>query len=595
MKAGVKNVPCMFLMTDAQVAEESFLVLINDLLASGEIPELFPEDEIDNNIINALRNEVKQLGMMDSKENCWKYFIEKVRKSLKLVLCFSPVGSTLRIRARKFPAIVNCSAINWFHEWPKNALESVSTRFLSEIEVLPPELVEPIAVFMSYVHGTVNEMSQTYLQNERRYNYTTPKSFLELISLYAKLLTDKTLELHDRIHRLESGILKLAECAKQVDSLQLQLADQEIVLKVKNEEADKLIKVVGAENEKVQKEKNIAAEEELKVRVIEEDVGAKAKVCEEDLRKAEPALLAAQAALDTLDKTNLTELKSFGSPPDAVVNVCAAVLVLFSPKGKIPKDRSWKSCKLIMNKVDVFLNDLLYYDKEHIHPDVIKALQLYLKDPEFDPDKIRAKSIAAAGLSAWVINIHRFYEVYQVVEPKQRALNEAQTELKDAQDKLMELTSKITELEDKLGVIEAAFNNALAEKQKCQDEADKTAFTIDLAHRLVNGLASENVRWRESIAMLKGQTVTLPGDVLLVACFISYVGCFTRRYRVELQEKLWIPTFRMSRPMIPFTEGVDPLSLICDDAMIASWNNEGLPSDRMSAENATILTYSSRW
>ncbi|XP_061501815.1 dynein beta chain, ciliary isoform X1 [Anopheles gambiae] len=595
MKAGVKNVPCMFLMTDAQVAEESFLVLINDLLASGEIPELFPEDEIDNNIINALRNEVKQLGMMDTKENCWKYFIEKVRKSLKLVLCFSPVGSTLRVRARKFPAIVNCTAINWFHEWPKNALESVSTRFLSEIEVLPPELVEPIAVFMSYVHGTVNEMSQTYLQNERRYNYTTPKSFLELISLYAKLLTDKTLELHDRIHRLESGILKLAECAKQVDSLQLQLADQEIVLKVKNEEADKLIKVVGAENEKVQKEKNIAAEEELKVRVIEEDVGAKARVCEEDLRKAEPALLAAQAALDTLDKTNLTELKSFGSPPDAVVNVCAAVLVLFSPKGKIPKDRSWKSCKMIMNKVDVFLNDLLYYDKEHIHPDVIKALQLYLRDPEFDPDKIRAKSIAAAGLSAWVINIHRFYEVYQVVEPKQRALNEAQTELKDAQDKLMELESKITELEDKLGVIEAAFNNALAEKQKCQDEADKTAFTIDLAHRLVNGLASENVRWRESIAMLKGQTVTLPGDVLLVACFISYVGCFTRRYRVELQERLWIPTFRMSRPMIPFTEGVDPLSLICDDAMIASWNNEGLPSDRMSAENATILTYSSRW
>ncbi|XP_058061407.1 LOW QUALITY PROTEIN: dynein beta chain, ciliary-like [Anopheles bellator] len=594
MKSGVKNVPSMFLMTDAQVAEESFLVLINDLLASGEIPELFPEDEIDN-IINALRNEVKQLGMLDSKENCWKYFIDKVRKSLKLVLCFSPVGSTLRVRARKFPAIVNCSAINWFHEWPKKALESVSTRFLSEVEVLPPELVEPIAVFMSYVHGTVNEMSQTYLQNERRYNYTTPKSFLELISLYAKLLTDKTLELHERIHRLESGILKLAECAKQVDSLQLQLADQEIVLKGKNEEADKLIKVVGAENEKVQKEKNIAAEEEMKVRVIEEDVGAKAKICEEDLRKAEPALLAAQEALDTLDKTNLTELKSFGSPPDAVVNVCAAVLVLFSPKGKIPKDRSWKSCKLIMNKVDVFLNDLIYYDKEHIHPDVIKALQTYLRDPEFDPDKIRAKSIAAAGLCAWVINIHKFYEVYQVVEPKQRALNEAQSELKAAQDKLMELTSKITELEEKLSVIEAAFNNALAEKQKCQDEADKTAFTIDLAHRLVNGLASENVRWRESIATLKGQTVTLPGDVLLIACFISYVGCFTRRYRVELQEKLWIPTFRMSRPMIPFTEGVDPLSLICDDAMIASWNNEGLPSDRMSAENATILTYSSRW
>ncbi|XP_055624132.1 dynein beta chain, ciliary-like isoform X2 [Toxorhynchites rutilus septentrionalis] len=594
MKTGVKNVPCMFLMTDAQVAEEAFLVLINDLLASGEIPELFPEDEIDN-IVNALRNEVKQLGMLDTKENCWKYFIDKVRKSLKIVLCFSPVGSTLRIRARKFPALVNCTAINWFHEWPKTALESVSNRFLAYVDVMPRELVEPVAVFMAYVHGTVNEMSQIYLQNERRYNYTTPKSFLELIALYSKFVKAKHTELNDRVQRLESGILKLAECADQVDSLQVQLVEQEVVLKKKNQEADKLIKVVGAENEKVQKEKNFAAEEEKKVRVIEEDVSAKAKICEEDLRKAEPALLAAQAALDTLDKNNLTELKSFGSPPELVVKVCAAVLVLFSPKGRIPKDRSWKSCKLMMNKVDVFLNDLIYYDKEHIQPDVIKALQEYLKDPDFDPEKIRSKSAAAAGLCAWVINIHKFYQVYQVVEPKQRALNEAQAELKAAQDKLMDLTNMINELEERLGVIQAEFNDALAEKQKCQDEADKTAFTIDLAHRLVNGLASENVRWRESIALLKSQTVTLPGDVLLIACFISYVGCFTRRYRVELQENMWIPTFRLSKPAIPFTEGVDPLNLIVDDAVIASWNNEGLPSDRMSSENAAILTYSARW
>ncbi|NWR26032.1 DYH17 protein, partial [Emberiza fucata] len=36
MKAAVKNIPGVFLMTDSQVAEESFLVVINDFLASGE-------------------------------------------------------------------------------------------------------------------------------------------------------------------------------------------------------------------------------------------------------------------------------------------------------------------------------------------------------------------------------------------------------------------------------------------------------------------------------------------------------------------------------------------------------------------------------
>lgn len=35
IKTGVKNVGTVFLMTDAQVSDERFLVLVNDLLASG--------------------------------------------------------------------------------------------------------------------------------------------------------------------------------------------------------------------------------------------------------------------------------------------------------------------------------------------------------------------------------------------------------------------------------------------------------------------------------------------------------------------------------------------------------------------------------
>lgn len=68
MKSGLKNLGLMFLMTDAQVANEDFLVLINDMLASGEIPELFPDDEIDN-IIAGVRNEVsyKILGISNFK------------------------------------------------------------------------------------------------------------------------------------------------------------------------------------------------------------------------------------------------------------------------------------------------------------------------------------------------------------------------------------------------------------------------------------------------------------------------------------------------------------------------------------------------
>ena len=88
----------------------------------------------------------------------------------------------------------------------------------------------------------------------------------------------------------------------QVDDLKAKLASQEAELKLKNEDADKLIQIVGVETEKVSKEKAIADDEEKKVAAINLAVSKKARECEEDLAKAEPALKAAQEALNTLNK-----------------------------------------------------------------------------------------------------------------------------------------------------------------------------------------------------------------------------------------------------------------------------------------------------
>lgn len=81
---------------------------------------------------------------------------------------------------------------------------------------LQPEVKTSISLFMSYVHTTVNEMSKVYLATERRYNYTTPKTFLEHIKLYQNLLAKKRMELVAKIERLENGLMKLQSTASQV-------------------------------------------------------------------------------------------------------------------------------------------------------------------------------------------------------------------------------------------------------------------------------------------------------------------------------------------------------------------------------------------
>lgn len=592
-KAGVKNIGTVFLLTDAQVPEEHFLVLINDLLASGEVPDLFPDDEIEN-IISAMRNEVKGAGLQDTRDNCWKFFIDRVRRQLKVVLCFSPVGNTLRVRSRKFPALTNCTAIDWFHEWPEEALVSVSRKFLEDTEQVLPEKKNSVAEFIAHVHLSVVNMSEKFLLNERRHNFTTPKSFLEQIKLYQNLVKKKSRELQQNMERLENGLTKLQSTASQVDDLKSKLASQEIELAQKNADADALIEKVGIETEKVSKEKEFADGEEKKVAVIAKEVGQKQVDCETDLAKALPALSAAEEALNTLNKNNLTELKSFGSPPPACVNVTSAVMILLAPGGKVPKDKSWKAAKVMMAKVDQFLEQLIHYDKENIPETCLKAVTPYLQDPDFNAEFIRAKSGAAAGLCSWVVNIVTFYNVFCDVEPKRKALAQANADLAAAEEKLSKIKAKIKELDDNLAELTNSFEEATAAKLKCQQEADRTAKTIELANRLVGGLASENVRWAESVAKFKEQAVTLPGDVLLIAAFISYVGCFSKSYREELMTG-WLSFLKQQKVPIPFTEGLDPLSLLTDNAMIAGWNNENLPSDRMSTENATILLNAERW
>ena len=241
------------------------------------------------------------------------------------------------------------------------------------------------------------------------------------------------------------------------------------------------------------------------------------------------------------------------------------------------------------------MDNLVNYDKDNIHENCQKAVQPYLADPEFEPDFIRSKSLAAAGMCSWAINIMSYYTVFCEVEPKRLALNQANSELAAATEKLRVIKNKINSLEADLAQLTAEFEKATNEKLRCQQEADTTAKTIELANRLVGGLASENVRWAEAVSEYRVQEKSLPGDVLMITAFVSYVGCFTKLYRTDLQEKCWLPFLSTLKYPIPVSEGLDPLSLLTDDATIASWNNEGLPSDRMSSENATILTNCERW
>jgi hypothetical protein len=94
------------------VRGQGFLEDINNVLNTGEVPNLFPHDEREK-ILQDVRPVVTALGLPETRDSIWGLFIDRVRDNLHICLAMSPVGDLFRNRCRKFPSLINCCTIDW--------------------------------------------------------------------------------------------------------------------------------------------------------------------------------------------------------------------------------------------------------------------------------------------------------------------------------------------------------------------------------------------------------------------------------------------------------------------------------------------------
>jgi dynein heavy chain len=607
--AGVKGNGVMFLLTDSQIVNERFLIYINDLLATGNIPDLFQTDEEDA-IVGSVAGKVKSLGLVPDKPNCWEFFLGQIRKYLHVVLCFSPVGDTFRSRARKFPAIVNSTVIDWFQPWPENALFAVGQKFMEEMELGDQTVRDGIEKFMPYSFIQVNQEAKRFLELERRFVYTTPKSFLELLKLYSELLHRKVAEAEVGIDRLFNGLQRLKETAESVVRIEFELKEKLEEAEIKKSSAEAIADNVMREKKNVEVESAKAAIEKEKVDKIQKEVSEFAAVCADDLAKAEPAVAKAMAALDTLDAKQIGECKGMNTAPAGVGEVfactaciMAGIMPSIEHKNNKVKDMSWGAVKKqCLSNVKGYMDSLLHVktvidDMQFPAINAAEAKKLIATDG-YDPEVIKTKNSAAAGLCSFTIFIIKYYDIMLTVDPKRKALAEANATLDAANAKLVAVEALVADLNAKLATLTVELNAADAEKAAAIDVAAKGQLKLELANRLTNALASENERWAVNIEVLQADKILLTGDVLLASAFISYCGPFTAPFRDKLMNKIFTPFLKeqfASAPKAPLSEEADPLIILTDEAEKAQWMTDHLPSDRISMQNGAIVCNSARW
>ncbi|CAH1982445.1 unnamed protein product [Acanthoscelides obtectus] len=601
LNAGLMKRETVFLFSDTQIKSESFLEDLNNILNSGDVPNIYQPDELDK-IYQGMKGTLQELGLAATKSNLFAVYQKQVRSNLHCVITMSPIGEVFRARLRQFPALVNCCTIDWFSPWPDSALQSVALQFLNDVENLnvTEEILQGIVFVFQYMHASVVEASERFKQELSRHNYVTPTSYLELLSSYTELMNKKKSSLTEGVSRLQTGLGKLQSTAEEVKVLQINLEVMKPALEVAARDADTMITKIAADTAIAEETKAIVEREEEEASKKALETQAIAEDAQRDLDEAMPALLEAEASLKSLNKNDIVEVRSMKRPPAGVVYVIEAICIVKNIKpNKVPGFRPgeklldyWEPGRNMLSDPGAFLTSLMNFDKDSITEDMIEKLKKYVDDPLFTPAKIAKISKACTSLCMWVHAMFKYYFVNKNVAPKKAALKQAKEDLAKTERILAEAKARMATVLAGLEELQKQLDAKIAFKQEKEQSIAFCEERMNRAVRLISGLADERVRWTETIENIEANVINVTGDILICSGCVAYLTPFTDSYRRQLFSS-WLQ--RISEFHIPYTANCTPVSILGEPVQIRLWQLDGLPRDYLSAENAVLVSCSRRW
>eukprot|EP00667_Euglena_gracilis_P000017 EG_transcript_17 len=583
LDAGCIDRPLVFLLNDTQIAKEQFLEDINNVLNTGEVPNLIQSEDMER-IMSNVSLKVKALGRQETRDVILAHFVYLVRENLHIVLCMSPIGDMFRTRLRMFPSLVNCMTIDWFDKWPKEALLSVAQRFFGKVEFPSDAVRASVCEMCMLMHQTVSDASTAFFQELRRRNYTTPTSYLELINSYIVMLAEQNASIDMQVSRFKAGLDKLRDTQVMVDDMKKQLAKMQPVLEQSAKDTAAMMKALEKDQKEAAATKKVVQVEEKETQGIMDEASEIRAMCQGDLDKAMPAFYSAMDALKSLNKKDIDEVKSFATPPEKVKLTLDAVLLLLKEKP------GWDTAKKVMTDTQ-FLTRLQNYDKDNIPVKIQRQLQEWINNEDFVPEVIKATSNACMSLCLWVRAIDNYAKVTKDLGPKKAKLADAEEKLRVATEKLNGKREELAAVVAKVDKLQRSFDESVRKSEKLKAEMQLTETRLVRAGKLIGGLSSEKGAWERQSAQLAVSKGNLIGNMLLAAGAVAYLGPFTSKYRASLLET-W--TERCVGLRIP-VDDTFTLASLTEPVTVRDWGIKGLPLDAVSIDNGTICCRARRW
>ena len=284
---------------------------------------------------------------------------------------------------------------------------------------------------------------------------------------------------------------------------------------------------MAKDQESVDQVRHVVSEEESLLNQEAKRVQAIADDAQRDLEQAIPALKAANEDLNTLDKSDIAEIRVYTKPPGMVMTVMAAVCLILDEK------TDWANTKQVLADPG-FLKRLINFDKDSLSDRAFAKLKRYTTHPNFTPDHVGKISVACQSMCRWVIALDYYTEAYRAVLPKRARCEEAFKALVEAKHKLDLKQGALANIEHELKLLEDQYQASLDELESLHERKRLTTERLERASILSRAFNEEHQRWLESVKKLDESSHGLVGDAFLSGATIAYLGAFTQNFRAQV-------------------------------------------------------------
>eukprot|EP00742_Colponemidia_sp_Colp-10_P013019 GILJ01014677.1.p1 GENE.GILJ01014677.1~~GILJ01014677.1.p1 ORF type:complete len:1857 (-),score=367.35 GILJ01014677.1:73-5070(-) len=304
---------------------------------------------------------------------------------------------------------------------------------------------------------------------------------------------------------------------------------------------------------------------------------------------------AATAAVSSIDKNHLVELKTFNNPPERMKKVIEALCIVLNIKPNEKRDTMgrkevdyWTPTKTkVMADIEQFKNTLIDYDKENMDPEIFeKKIIPYIKDKNFTPESVKDISMALVGVCQWVKAMETYYRVLKIVRPKQIMLAAAEAEYNKAMAILTEKKERLAKIDAHLNQLQNKLDDCTAQRTSLESQQHDTETKLTRAVRVIGGLQDEKVRYTQQVEQLTKRMETIVGDSVLSAGVVSCLGPFTHELRMSLLAQ-WAEATKAAG--IAATPNFDFAKTHSTELQHLQWKGKGLPVDDFSKDSATII------